>query len=519
MKRNLLYLVLCANLLAGMTSCYDDKSTEATHLIPEIVIDTTGIQPTHSLKRYERLQISPSVSKADTDPSEFSYRWMLSMNPVASTGTKDAYICISEEKDLDAQITVEDNETPYRLWYQVTDNTTGLRKDIVWNVQVLAPYGEGLLVVESHDNGQTSDLALIENELISKGYVGETQIRHNIFSEANEGAKINGEVFQINAFKRYNKTKFYNIFSKSGEDIYLFMDKKYQVLYRNLEAFVDFASDVVKPTSFHVNSGQLAYFVNDNKLHWAWLANDLWEGKWGAPIPNKGATVEVDKTLAIGYSNAPYYSSFYDPTAGCIKQLYNTLARWDLSNIAIPQAKEGWTFDPANCPNHETVYGGLAPSNKTYLMLRNKGTGQYIVFVLGNMGGSDSYYEIPENAAMNEAIAYASNENGNVIYFATKHDIYAIVLNAVPVQVNKVHSFTDEITHFSFFRQARATSSTSSANLDASGRALIAATWDGSKGTVNAIPIANYSVGQLYPAGIVKFGGFGKIMAVTHQYP
>ena len=74
MKRKLLYLILSVGLIAGFTGCYEDQSTEATHTIPEIVIDTTGIKPLHSLKRFKRLQITPSVSKEDTDPSEFSYK-------------------------------------------------------------------------------------------------------------------------------------------------------------------------------------------------------------------------------------------------------------------------------------------------------------------------------------------------------------------------------------------------------------------------------------------------------------
>ena len=78
MKRSILYITLCFNLLIGMTGCYDDQSTEATNPIPEIVIDTTGIEEQFTLQRFDRLQINPKVSKENTDPSALSYKWMLS---------------------------------------------------------------------------------------------------------------------------------------------------------------------------------------------------------------------------------------------------------------------------------------------------------------------------------------------------------------------------------------------------------------------------------------------------------
>ena len=89
MKRNLIYYFLSLNFLfIGLTACYEDKSTEADHIIPEIKIDTTGIGETLSILRLGQLTVNPSVSKEDTAPSEFSKEWKLSMEPVVQ-GTKD----------------------------------------------------------------------------------------------------------------------------------------------------------------------------------------------------------------------------------------------------------------------------------------------------------------------------------------------------------------------------------------------------------------------------------------------
>ena len=522
MKQNLLYLVLCVNLLVGVTSCYEDKSTEATHLIPEIVIDTTGIGGTKALKRFERLQINPKVSKEGTDPSNFSYKWMLSLNPISAF--TNAYECISEDPNLNVEITRDDSETFYRLWLQVTDKTTELRKDMIWDIRVLAPYGEGLLIAEETDGG--TDLALIESKQFTEGYQDEPLIRHNIFSSANEGAKINADVFQLSSFKQYNKNKFYILLGK-GEDKYIMLAKTYKVMHRNEEGFVEYAVENMNPTQFIVTSGPAAYLVNDNYVHWMWLGDENNKTmQWGPSIPNQGEYVEVDKMIAAGLASGPGYSFYYVPSKGCFKTLYNTTMRWDLATITDTQ-KDNWKIVPQNSPNMEMIYGGLAPDNRVYALMKNKENGSY--FIVGQqtkngyMAGtiSDVYLELPE-CELDNAIAFASHELGNVIYFATKHDIYSIVLNAEPIQVNKVHSFTDEITHMSIFRQARNTTTTNSATLEDSNQTILATTWNGTSGTVYAIPILNFYTGELDFSSHTKYddnGGFGKITTVIHQFP
>ena len=246
--------------------------------------------------------------------------------------------------------------------------------------------------------------------------------------------------------------------------------------------------------------------------------------QWGAPIPFQGEYVEVDKMLASGgiYSGQGY-SFYYVPSTGRFKTLYNTTMRWDLADIK-DTPKDNWGFDPQNCPDLEMIYGGLAPEQRVCAIMKNKENGKY--FVIGQqtkngyMAGtiSDIYLELPE-CEINNAIAFASHELGGVIYFATKHDIYSIILNAVPIQVNKIHSFTDEITHMSIFRQARNTAASNSATLEGSNQTILATTWNGSTGSVYAIPILNFYTGELDFSSHQKYEGFGKISTVIHQFP
>jgi len=522
MKRNFIYYFLAFNFLfLGLTACFEDQSTEADHVIPEIEIDTTGIGEELSILHMGKLTLNPSVSKEGTDPSEFSYKWMLSMEPVVF-GTKDEYICISTDATLDTQITLDDASDPYCLWYQVTDNTTGLRKDIVWKLYVKAAYNEGLLVAESHDNGLTTDLAFIESEQFTYGHKGETKIYHNLFSNANKGAKIESEVTQICAMKRthqsYPKTKFFGLIGQ-GEDKYLLLDKHYAIKYRNEEGFHEGAINNLNPTQLSIYNRRYYSIVNNGTWHTMDMESTDGVGMvWG--IPNINSTFSkgypIDKMVAHGYKNLTYTHAFYDNIAG---KFYTILVQPMANNgytYALPK-NSSFDFDPQNCPNLETIYGALGPSNVLCMLMKNKETGKY--FVLGIHSSQNKivlYAELPE-CNIDEAIGFAANEAGNVVYYATKNDIYVVVLAAVPVQVNKIHSFSDEITHFSFFRQARATTDVSSANLPTALNTLLTATWNGNEGTIHTIPVISPNVGGIDASGIVEYKGFGKISTITHQ--
>ena len=71
----------------------------------------------------------------------------------------------------------------------------------------------------------------------------------------------------------------------------------------------------------------------------------------------------------------------------------------------------------------------------------------------------------------------------------------------------------------SIFRQAKNATHYSSATLKGSAETILLTTWDGSKGTVHSIPIKNLDTGELNTAEAKKYGDFGKISKVIHQYP
>ena len=70
MKRYLLYMLLILWNVSFFTACFDDKSTNADHPIPDIVIDTTGIPETFKVVQNGRLSIQPKVMRDNGDNSD-----------------------------------------------------------------------------------------------------------------------------------------------------------------------------------------------------------------------------------------------------------------------------------------------------------------------------------------------------------------------------------------------------------------------------------------------------------------
>lgn len=66
MKRNNILIWISVLFLAlGFSACYDDESTYDTNIIPEVVIDTTGIPARHSVFFNHVMTLEPEIYKKE----------------------------------------------------------------------------------------------------------------------------------------------------------------------------------------------------------------------------------------------------------------------------------------------------------------------------------------------------------------------------------------------------------------------------------------------------------------------
>ena len=156
MKRNNILIWISVLFLALVFSaCYDDESTYDTNIIPEVVIDTTGIPARHSVFFNHTMTLEPKIYKKGDPDAELEYLWRIDVSSSDTTR-----MVLGHEPKLNAKITVSPNTLDYTLSLTVTDKSNGLQYYMYWKVFVSSEFGEGLIVADTK-NGSTSDLSLI----------------------------------------------------------------------------------------------------------------------------------------------------------------------------------------------------------------------------------------------------------------------------------------------------------------------------------------------------------------------
>lgn len=541
MKRFLLYTFLGLGTLPFLTGCYEDQSTEASFTIPEIKIDTVGLNQYYNtdykryaidVQQFSKLTLSiPASQEGDNNP-DFSYEWKLTMAPESSNNADVDFMTISEEKDLEYEITQAPNTRPYLLWYRVTDKKSGIMKGMVWCIKVVSKYNEGLLVAQDTGAGDT-DLSFVTSEEFTVGHTGAATIVHNIYSNANEGAPIEGLAKQIMYYQRnVSGQGVMNHLVVIGDNFYQHIDNGFKNYGRNTEVSYD-AQQTFVPTQVSrcsqyfilVNEGK-AYAVTEAKL--PYLSMNIPNG-YTHPITGKDTECIVDKYISMRHwykSNAPW-GIWYDKNNGIfLYQDYNYGPT--VKNGMKTMPVENYTiFDPNNSPNLDTKYAKVGYNFEHYFIMQNTETKNYHIYVFEASkfpAVPAALYNIPasENAKLDQAIDYYVSEEGKLIYFATKNDVYTIQLDATVPVVSHIYNSSEEITYFSMFHQGFFEIQSQPEYyqhkvLSTHHNMLLVGTWNGSKGTLRTLPILNPVTGVIDASKENKYEGFGKILTVVHQ--
>ena len=172
-------------LLASMLySCYEDESTINYKLVNPISIDMGGDQSEFVVFAYDTLEIKPLVYKEGVKDEDLSFRWTVSGNTIAPT-------VLDSTMTLKTIVDLQPSSVPYKLLYEVIDNTTGITQEQSFTIRVESPFGAGLILSETVDD-KTSDVSLIRSYNFSSGFKKDQDtIMRNLFSLVNK-RKING---------------------------------------------------------------------------------------------------------------------------------------------------------------------------------------------------------------------------------------------------------------------------------------------------------------------------------------
>lgn len=509
MKRVYYFIFLIIVISTGsIISCENDTTSFATEDLPDVVIDTTDMSELTVLQ-FEELEVTPDLNLEGVSKSDLSFEWRLyfSLGDTVST-------VIGDKRNLEGyeiELTPTTEDRFYRVTYTITDETTGLKYIMSWPLNVLNSLGEGLVVAEEAEGGN-SDLSLIMAPQVTTDY-SEVSIKRNVYSSIN-GEYISGVVKDIQQ----------TAFGTSDPSLLVITDNSIINIDRVEFTYQAENEDLfyyVPPEGF--NSQSLG-IVNRNGDFTVYLANN---NLFGTNLPSTGkfeAPLDSDflvpDEIAVNeQAPASNVVRFYDEAHEQFVYIGDLSPYGGVNELtAVPSVSDG-AFDPANVPDKENLAVNFAQNGNSRHLLKDKTTGEYHLYVLN---GSDppaplAKYDFTNAPDIENAEHFVLPDNQRVMYYATDTKIYAVLYStSTPVFEERYTAPAgEEITMLQLYHEVDYP--TDGPYLDTDGRQLVMSTYDGSEGKVYLLPVTNLGVGNIDEANVTSFEGFGRITAITPQ--
>ena len=420
---------------------------------------------------------------------------------------------LSSKKNLDTIISLKPSTNPYGIWYRVTDTKEDLVYSVMWKLYIQTSYGEGLLVLDTKDDA-TTDISLIMGEDFTEKYDKDNPTTmHHLYSLHNEkgiDGLVNSTCFEH--VKQQNRKTLYTITNNSLMAIDLL---DFSTVGKNLDLSFD-DELIFKPTQLN-NQGTMILFINNGEIR-------FFRTKITVSV---SGDFTVDKYVSIFRETGGGSPRlvFYDKKNQSFKKSDGTIsAKTKISAFTYNASAD--PFDPNNVPNVETLKANIGPSGNHYFVMRNKTTGKVQIYVLGNPGAK-KLYDI-SSPGLEEAIDFVICENQEVVYFATKNKIYAILLAGATPRVELKYTMPagEEITHIDMFRQAWYLISPQTyvsgvgykVPMDSHEMLLLVGSYSpANKGKLYTIPLTGINTGNIDEANIKSYGGFDKIIGTVAQ--
>lgn len=520
MRKNILLFVVCMLLSGFWTGCFEDHSTDADTFVPEILIDTVGIPLLHYLGQFEILQITPKITLEQGVSHELSYKWYL--NSVAEIdnkpGYKNYFELVSEEKDLNVQISNPPHSRPYLLWYQVTDETSGYTQDVVWQVKVNTGFRDGLLVASTYD-GVNTDLTVVEGASYTLGWSQPDRVTHKLYSSTN-GQPMEGIVTDMLSIIDNEVAS--KVFLCQGKGFYEVVNGDNYTRYgRNAEVIADDRLPL-NGTQMFVNGANNIVWVNEGLAYTFYGLNTL--GPF-LPIDNSYMAIEngmmvfreyeIDDYMAYARESLrPAWAIWYDRVNGAF--LYEAYMPDFLGSKMI---KEGYDdpFNPENTPGLKTHYAGLCYGDDRVFVMEDQ-SGNFALYVLSGASCSAKALIDLTGTGIEAATHFLTAENASVIYFTVGNKLYSLNFSEGVADVKERYSASGEISCLSMYRQTGYLRGDYYYEpMPENERALLLGVADGLDGTLLYLPISSPSAGSVHVDGIKSYTGFGKIIAITTQ--
>ncbi len=502
-------LLISLVFLLFFASCKDDLSSLDTNKLSDIKVDTVG-QSTLSVFQFDELVLDPKILGIGPN-DQLTYEWTINLEPWSTE-----YITIGTEKKLTYEVGfVPTNlDRLHQIVLKIKDEKSGVTYIQDWPLMIRNGIGEGLVIVETYDN-QNTDLSHIMSPLVTPDF-NQEKIRTKIYSAAN-GTSIPGLVNSM-IFTKLGSSNV--LLGGTSNSLFAIKTLDYSLGDQNEKLFYA-PQDSYGPEKL-VNFVQNEIMIHKGKLYANWLQIS----KFGLPFPNN---YNIPTILGINnrYDYPNISLNFYSEEKGHFAYQYSFATYGDRGMRPVPAATV--PFNPNDLPNKQNIAAGISNQGEFIHILKDKSTQKYGLYIL-SAGGYDSENWVPtpsvpkkfmdlSNAPeIDQAIKFLVLDNQQVILYATKTKIYAIMYSALNPAYGLRYTVAsgEEITALSVYLQADYPM-INRENFSRNGKQLILGTYNGTEGKVHVLPLINEGVANIDQANIKTYNGFGKILFTITQ--
>lgn len=508
------YILMSLLLLVG---CFEDDSNMDIRELNPIVITTN--ETNFTVTQLDTLKIEPLIFCEGVPDTQLSFEWMLMNYGAIVPKVLDTtmYLC--------AQL--RDAPGMYTLRLTVTDKTTGIFRIETYSVQIVSKFSNGIIIADTKDGGQTSDLTLVRSREFSTGiniYEDEPEIYRDIWESVN-GSPLDGKLLTFRAPRTYDGTPTATIVTT--KDIYRADYKDYVQKNVGDDCFY------VKPpfSGQDIYSGFLGYRSNDS-----WepvVVNGLlyqrnMSSKYGAPVyPNGVDDYDISMMLTSmePFSYYPVYA--YDALGKQMLFFNNSTGYKPVNQLSGP-------FDINDLSQYNVLYMGEELGG-IFLVAEDIESGAKQVLemkkvlaplVANESGFAQTIYDLSGAPHIDDARYYTSSYQGTALYYATETELYAGPFGNMGTASLQWQAEPGEaITGLYFYdwnegRHWTGGVSGEETYQSSKGRLVFVATQNtNGEGKLTAIPVVNPLTGQLdqNKEYNIVLEGFGRILGVYEQ--
>lgn len=512
--------------------CFEDDSNLDIRTLNPITIENLGESTRYSLFTGDTLKIEPLVYCQGIPDADLSFEWKLFGTGIVSTVLDSTmYLC--------APVAAPPSAREYTLRFTVTDNTTGISRIETFSLSVLNPYGEGLLVADTKDDGIHTDLTLLMSKEFSDDIAKDNNkinIRRDIWS-MNNGAPICGRVLAANVTTVYD-----------NPSLTLLTEEKI------------LRADPTDFTNIPGECDELLWSVVPEHIGHGYSSGSLcvYNGMKSEVMAANGyITVRQTQNKGRRYAYTLFPPVIYEPT---VISDYNVSLMWsDLgddrsavylydalnhkmlfyngSQLVHPEKEVNSRapFDLWDLSAYEPFFIGRIANNEVAVLAKEKSTGAYKALAMSFADRTKdivakTIYDFSNGTNLTDAHSFALNKDGQVIYYATETDVYAMPIattKRAEVQWSVVPGSGDKITGIKMYEWGGG--SRYHENITEGGRSekvswpsrnrmMVVCTYNEmtKEGKVICVPITNILDGKMEPnrAFHTTFRGLGKVTGV-----